>query len=69
MVQMSVHDPELWQRIVDSMGINVKVDPEKVRTLFSGWDNMRADNCGAPCKNGKPCGVWVHKGEKCWRHR
>ena len=65
---MDVKDPEAWQKVVDALGMKAEVDPDKVRTLFSGWDEIRTHNCGAPCKNGKPCGVWVHRDQKCWRH-
>ena len=61
-----MNDPQTWQRIADALDMNVEIDPEKVKTMFDG---IKLDQCGAPCKNGKPCGVAVHKNERCWRHK
>jgi hypothetical protein len=61
-----MNDPAVWQKAADALGMNVEIDPEKVHRMFDG---IRLDQCGAPCKNGKPCGIAVHKNEKCWRHR
>jgi hypothetical protein len=60
-------NPETWQKVANALDMNVEIDPEKVRTLFSEWDT-RTYNCGSLCKNGNPCGIWVRKGQKCWRH-
>jgi len=62
-----MNDPQKWQRVADALGMNVTIDPEKVHELLDGFGFK--DNCGAPCKNGKPCGAWVHEGERCWRHK
>ena len=62
-----MNDPQKWQHIADALGMNVKIDPEKVHKMFDGFEFK--DNCGAPCKNGKPCGIWVNEGERCWRHK
>jgi hypothetical protein len=62
-----MNDPAVWQKAADSLGMDVEIDPEKVHQMFGGGLEFK-DNCGAMCKNGKPCGVWVHKNERCWRH-
>jgi hypothetical protein len=62
-----MNDPAVWQKAADSLGMDVEIDPEKVHQMFGGLEFK--DNCGAMCKNGKPCGVWVHKNERCWRHK
>jgi hypothetical protein len=59
-------DPAVWQRAADALGMNVEIDPEKVKTMFDG---IKLDQCGAMCKNGKPCGIAVHENERCWRHK
>lgn len=61
-----MNDPAVWQRAADALGMDVKIDPEKVHQMFDGFVMPR--NCGAPCKNGKPCGVWIKGDGKCWRH-
>jgi hypothetical protein len=61
-----MNNPVKWQRAADALGMDVKIDPEKVHRMFDGF--VFKNECGAECKNGKPCGVWVPKGEKCWRH-
>jgi hypothetical protein len=61
-----MNDPQKWQNITDALGMDVEIDPEKVKNMF---DDVRFYQCGAACKNGKPCGVAVHENERCWRHR
>ena len=64
-----MNDPAVWQKAADALGMNVEIDPEKVHKIFGGGVFDRTYNCGAQCKSGKPCGVYVLKGEKCWRHK
>ena len=64
-----MNNPQTWQNIADALGMDVEIDPEKVHRVMDGWETMRIYNCGAECKNGKSCGAWVLKGEKCWRHK
>jgi len=61
-----MNDPAVWQKAADALGMNVEIDPEKVHRMFEG---IKLDQCGAPCKSGKPCGIAVHKNERCWRHK
>ena len=62
--------PEVWQKIADSLGMDVEIDPEKVNKFSETWKYIEnLQNCGAPCKNGKPCGVWVQGDQRCWRHK
>jgi hypothetical protein len=58
-----MNDPQNWQKAADALGMDVEIDPEKVHRMFDG-----VRNCGAMCKSGKPCGVWVHGDVRCWRH-
>jgi len=64
-----MNDPQTWQKLADALGMDVEIDPEKVHKIFDGGFFDRTYNCGAQCKSGKPCGVYVLKGEKCWRHK
>jgi hypothetical protein len=61
-----MNDPHKWQNIADALGMDVEIDPEKVKNMFDG---IRFDQCGAMCKSGKPCSVAVHGDERCWRHK
>jgi hypothetical protein len=63
-------DPHYWQKIADSLGMKVTIDPEKVKKMEEDFEFLKKiQNCGAPCKSGKPCGVWVNGGGRCWRHK
>jgi hypothetical protein len=67
---MDVKNPHHWQKIADSLGMKVTIDPEKVKKMSEGFEYLQnMQNCGAPCKNGKPCGVWVNGDVRCWRHK